>query len=148
MSDSEATTASAPARSRMIRRISAPAPITSARPGCMTGVRQPLLRRGGEQVRGHLGHVGGGDPGVVDALGPYSVRPSASAVTVVTDPASPTKVRGPAGVDRGERPVDRAGDVLLGRRDLRRRRRVVVQVPLGHPDAADVDADRARRRRP
>ena len=60
---------------------------------------------------------------------------------MVTDPARPTSC-GTAARHRGEGPVDRGGDVGLGRRDLGRGRRVVVQVPFGEADAADVDADR------
>ena len=62
--------------------------------------------------------------------------------TVVTEPASPTSVRacrtGTASVDRVQGRVDvgrGAGHLVAGRR-------VAVQVPLGHPDAADVDRDR------
>ena len=57
-------------------------------------------------------------------------------------------MRRPAQVDRRRRLVERGVDVGGGGRgDLGRRRRVAAQVPLGHPDAADVDrAGRPRRR--
>jgi hypothetical protein len=72
----------------------------------------------------------------------YVCRPSASAATVVTDPARPTAVRAlPTGTTLAQ-PHDRLVDVGGGCCHLSARRRVVVQVPLGEPDRADVDRQR------
>ena len=107
---------------------------------CRAGRRSPAPRRRTRSGRG--GCAPRRTPG----------RSRASAATVVTEPARPTSVRRAAAGHRRQGGVDRRGDVRLRRRDLGRRRRVAVQVPLGHPDAADVHRDRVldlggRRRR-
>jgi hypothetical protein len=93
-----------------------------------------------QQARGHLANRRRADPGVVDPLGLIAVQPEHQ--------------RGDGGhrtgqADQGARGghrdlasdhVEGGIDVGARRRELVAAGRVVVQVPLGHPDAADVHA--------
>ena len=61
--------------------------------------------------------------------------------TVATEPGQAHQRAGLPHRHRGRHRVQGRVDVRGGRRHLLVRRRVAVQVPLGHPDAADVDRD-------
>ena len=125
------------------RSTSAPAPMTSTRPGCITGMRGPARAGGGEQVGGHRADGVDGDAGAVDGVGVVGrqlqrergdrrhragqadearrlARPGTSAATSAS----------------AARMSSSARRISLGGR------RVAVQVPLGQPHAADVDRPR------
>src|SRR5262249_24139703 len=129
----------------------APAPITSTRPGCMTG----MAARPARVMASSRPAISWTCPAGIRAwwmrAGSYSSRPRAIAATVVTDPASPTSVAAfspdtaAAASGPGRVGLVGAGAVVLGG-GLGRRGGggVVVQVPLGQPDAADVPRAGAR----
>ncbi len=74
------------------RRISAPAPMTSTRPGCITGsaARRARVAVSSPAVTDRTPPTGMREPWMAAAS--YSGSARASAATVVTDPASPTSV--------------------------------------------------------
>ena len=102
---------------RSRRRISAPAPITSTRPGCMTGsaARSSWVIASSRAVTSaHVGRPGRGRGGCGPGRTPAG--PSAIAATVVTEPASPTRVRASASGTVSPASRDRRLDVGAGRR--------------------------------
>ena len=127
--------------------------MTSTRPGWITGIaarsswvdasRRPVISR----------TCSSGIRAWWIAAGSYVSSPRAIAATVVTEPASPTRVRPPA-VRAGRPPRPGPGPPRCPpswRRSARpsacRRPAAGHQVPLGQPDAADVDGPRGRHRR-
>ena len=82
-------------------------------------------------------------PWIADAS--YSVRPSATAVTVVTEPARPTSVARLGERNHLAARAIAASTSATSAVDLVARRRVGREVPLGQPHAADVDAARRDR---
>ncbi len=144
MSCSLTSTSAAPVASMIRRRTSAPAPITSTRPGCMTAsaarcsrgiASSSSLTRRTSATAIRLWWM---------IAASYSGSPSASAATVVTEPASPTRVAACANGTALAGPGDRCVDVGGRGRDLLGRGWVGRQVPLGHAHAADVDAGPVR----
>ena len=108
------------------------------------GQRRPLVVGHREQRARHVVHVGGGDAGVVDPVrvvrrqAERHGRHRGDRAGQADQGARLGQRHGLGGMPDGLLDVGaRSGHLLGGRR-------VVVQVPLGHPHAADVDRARCR----
>src|SRR5918993_1028630 len=101
MSCSLATTAGMPARSMITRSTSAPAAITSARPGCMIGTSSRPAKGIASRSFVTFATSSYDTRAWWIRAGSYSRRSSAMPTTVVTEPASPTSVAGVDGHRRG-----------------------------------------------
>ena len=126
-------------RSTIRRQTRAPAPMTSTRPGCMNPSAARSARRiVSSSVQAATTSLDR-QRGEVDAGGVVRGQPQRLGGDGGDRPGQPHQRGHPAQVDRRGGLVDRGVDVGGGGRHLGRRRRVAAQVPLGHPDAADVD---------
>ena len=122
--------------------------MTSTRPGCMNGsaARSSWVMASSRSVT--VVHVGGRDRARGGcASGSYAGRSERDRRDRRDRAGEPDERARLAAAGPSRRPASSAASMsAAGRGDLRRGRRVVVQVPLGHADAADVD--RAGRRAP
>ena len=152
MSCSLTTTSAQPEPVDQRESTSAPAPMTSTRPGCMTGSAARSARVIASSRVATARDVGGRDARQVDARRRRTPRsPSASAATVVTEPARPTAVRACSTGTTSRGPAASAASMSASAAATWRAvGGSSAQVPLGQPDAADVDRQRrlgARRAR-
>ena len=143
-SDSD-TRHSSKSKYRMIlTRMHTPATITSARPGCSPGIVDPIGQGlGGQRAEDVLGGLLR-QPEMMDPVTVVGVaRPNSTAATGGDRPGHAHEPAGAA--ERGNGP-HRVVEVELGDRQARRELlglwRVVVDVLLGEPHAADVERQR------